>query len=72
MNPTTTWTTERARVAGLARDRAHDDPELLQARQRLHYLVTRRHLQAALDDPTGITREQRIELVDLLLAGGQR
>lgn len=29
------WTHERARVASLSRDRAHDDPELIEARRNL-------------------------------------
>lgn len=52
------WTTERARVAALSRDREPNDPELQAARQRLKALRLEEHVQKAVASFPPLTPEQ--------------
>lgn len=60
------WTTERARVAALSRDRSPDDPELQAARQRLKALRLESHVQQAVATFPPLTPEQLDAIASLL------
>lgn len=64
----TTWTSERARVAALCRDRRPDDPELLDARRRLRVERLADYIVKTVDVAPPLTPEQRDRLA-LLLRG---
>lgn len=55
-----TWTHHRARVAALSRDRAEDDPELVEARQQLAEAVQEDRVVRAVDDPAQLARAAAI------------
>jgi hypothetical protein len=63
------WTTERARIAGLSRDRARDDPELVTAYQNLHALRLEEHIRKVLATAPRPSDEQLQRIAALLLAG---
>lgn len=67
-------TTERARIAALSRSRPKNDPELIEARQRLKTLRLEAHVQKALDQAPPITPEQANRIASLLrpVTGGER
>lgn len=63
----TTWRTERGRIAALTRSRPADDPELIEARR--HFRATRLadHIAKALADAPPLTQEQRESIARLLV-----
>ncbi len=68
------WTHHRARVASLSRDRAPDDPELLDARRSLREERLAAAIRETVDAAPPLTDEQRARLAALLHtpAGGTR
>jgi len=64
-----TWTQERARVAGLSRDRAPDDPELLTARLNLRAERLAAHVAKVVAEAPPLTPAQR-DRIAVLLRGG--
>ena len=60
------WLSERARVAALTRDRAPDDPDLIDARRQLRYLRLHEHIDKILESAPPLTDEQRDALASLL------
>jgi hypothetical protein len=64
------WTHERARVAALSRDRAKDDPELLDARRSLKTERLADYISRTVEAAPPLTDEQRARLSLLLQAGG--
>lgn len=63
------WTQERARVASLSRSRTADDPDLVQARERLRVARFEEHVRKLVDSAPPLTDAQRDKLA-LLLRGG--
>lgn len=59
----------RARVAGLSRDRAPDDPELVANRRALMEATLTRHVRKVVDGWPKLTDEQIDRIVGLLRAG---
>jgi hypothetical protein len=68
------WTAERARVAALSRDRAPDDPDLINARRNLRAERLAAAIRKTVDAAPPLTIEQRARLAALLHtpAGGAR
>ena len=67
------WTVERARVAALSRDRAPDDPELLDARRKLRAERLALAIREIVEAAPPLTDAQRRELAVLLHnPGGSR
>lgn len=64
------WTHERARIASLSRDRAPDDPELIEARRNLRAIRLRDHVAKAVAEAPPMTAEQRLSIARLLTSGG--
>jgi hypothetical protein len=64
-----TWKQERATVAALSRDREPDDPQLLDARERLRVArqqaVLDAHIAALVAEAPALTPEQRDKLAIL-------
>jgi hypothetical protein len=60
------WTHHRARVAALSRDRAPDDPELLNARRGLREERLAAAIRKAVDAAPPLSDEQRTRLAALL------
>lgn len=60
------WTHERARVAGLSRDRNRDDPELQNARQRLKAALLEDHVRKTVAAWPPLTPEQCDRIAILL------
>lgn len=67
-----TWTHERARIAGLSRDRRPDDPELVDARRNLKALRLEDAVAKAVAEAPPLTSEQRDRIAALLRTGGAR
>ena len=63
------WTHERARIAGLSRDRAPDDPELVEARRNLKTERLADYIERVVDAAPPLTGGQRERLVTLLRSG---
>ena len=63
------WTHERARVAGLSRDRAPDDPELLAARLNLRAERLAAHVEKIVAQAPPLTSAQRDRIAALLRSG---
>ena len=63
------WTTERARVAALSRDRASDDPLLIAARQNLRAARLEDHVARVVAEAPPLTTEQRERIASLLIGG---
>ena len=63
------WTAERARVASLSRSRTSDDPDLVQARERLRVARFEEHVRKLVDTAPPLTDEQRARLAGLLHNG---
>ena len=61
---------ERARVASLSRSRPADDPELVEARQRLKGERLRALIREAVEAAPPLTEDQRRDLAGLLAGGG--
>lgn len=59
------WTQQRARVAGLSRDRAPDDPDLLAAKRDLRATRLEDHIRQVVDAAPPLTEEQRERLAAL-------
>jgi len=64
-----TWTHERARVASLSRSRTPDDPELIDARQKLRTERAAAYITKTVDAAPPLTPAQLNKLC-LLLGGG--
>lgn len=62
-----TWQKHRGRVAGLSRDRAPDDPELVEARRDLAAVVLEDRVRKVLTTGPPLTAAQRSRIADLLL-----
>ncbi len=60
------WTSERARVAALSRDRQPDDPALIEARRNLRALRLEEHIRTILDGEPALTNEQAEHLGTVL------
>jgi hypothetical protein len=60
------WTQERARVAGLSRDRTPDDPELLAARTSLKTERLADYIERTVGTFPPLSPEQRDRLARLL------
>jgi len=60
----------RGRIAGLSRDRAADDPELVEARQRCRELNLAAYIENVVAAAPPLTAEQRARLAALLQGGG--
>lgn len=61
-----TWTAERARVAGLSRDRKPDDPDLIEARRNLKAERLADYITRTVDAAPPLSEEQRRRLAALL------
>ena len=69
----TSWRTERARVAGLSnrtKIRADDDAELTEAKRNLRALKLEEHVLKVISGAPALSQEQRDHIADLLRAGG--
>ncbi len=67
------WTHHRAKVAALSRDRAPDDPELLDARRKLRAERLAHAIRETVEAAPPLTDAQRRELAVLLHnPGGSR
>jgi hypothetical protein len=64
------WTHRRARVAALSRDRAADDPDLLDARRDLRAARLEDYIRKLVDCAPPLTPDQRDRLAVLLRRGG--
>lgn len=64
------WTIERARVAALSRSRTPDDPDLVQARERLRAARFEEHVRQLVDGAPPLDDAARSRLA-LLLGGAQ-
>jgi hypothetical protein len=60
------WTHHRARVAALSRDRAADDPDLLDARRDLRAARLEEYIKTTVDAAPALTDAQRDRLAVLL------
>ncbi len=65
------WTHHRARVAALSRDRAPDDPELVDARRSLAATRLEDYIAKTVAAAPPLTAAQRARLQDLLAEDGQ-
>lgn len=65
------WTHHRARIAALSRDRAPDDPELIDARCALRAARLEDHVTKVLAEAPPLNDEQR-DRIAALLRGGAR
>ena len=65
------WTQERARVAGLSRDRKPDDPELITARRNLKAARIEDYISRVVAEAPPLTPEQ-LDRVAVLLRGGAK
>jgi hypothetical protein len=64
-----TWQHYRAKVSGLSRDRAPDDPELVEARRSLRAVRLRDHVAKALAAAPPLSEQQRTSIARLLTGG---
>lgn len=60
------WTTERARVASLSRSRTPDDPDLVQARERLRAARFEEHVRKLVDSAPALDEDTRARIRVLL------
>ncbi len=65
------WTHHRARVAALSRDRAPDDPELVDARRSLAAARLEDYIEKTVAAAPQLTGAQRARLRGLLAEDGQ-
>jgi hypothetical protein len=72
MATSTSWRSERARIAGMSSrpNRPPDDPELIAARRSLRALRLEEHVQEVLAGAPPLSDEQRERIAALLRAGG--
>lgn len=66
----TSWTSQRAKVASLSRVRPSDDPELLEARQQLKFLKLQEHVANVVAQAPPLTDAQAASIAVLLSGGG--
>lgn len=66
----TSWTSQRAKVASLSRVRPSDDPELLEARQQLKFLKLQEHVANVVAQAPPLTDAQAANIAVLLSGGG--
>ena len=64
------WTHHRARVAALSRDRAPDDPELIEARRSLRADRLADHVRRVVAEAPPLSPSQGFNRIALLLRGG--
>lgn len=64
------WTTQRAKIASLSRTRAADDPEIIDARRNLKSIRLEAHIQKVVSEAPALTSDQVDSIVKLLRAGG--
>jgi hypothetical protein len=69
---TTTWQSERARIAGLSSrpNRPPNDPAIVEARRNLKALRLEEHVTKVLADAPPLSDEQRNRIAALLRTGG--
>jgi hypothetical protein len=70
-NLSDTWTTHRARIAGLSRSRKADDPELVSARQELKAARLADYVARVVATAPPLTDAQKHRIASLL-AGGHK
>lgn len=63
------WTTERARIAGMTRSRPADDPDLLAARQNFKALRLEDHIRRVVSEAPPLTDAQRDRIATILRGG---
>ena len=66
----TSWTHQRAKVASLSRIRSSDDPELIEARQKLKALKLEEHVAKIVAEAPPLTPEQADKIAALLRPAG--
>lgn len=66
----TSWTTERARVASLTRSRKPDDPDLLQARRALAIARVEQRVREAVESSPPLPADVEARLRDLIRSVG--
>ena len=57
---------QKARVGALSRSRRADDPDLLDARQKLHAAKAEKYIRKLLAEAPPLSDEQRTRLAELL------
>ena len=64
MSPSSSWTVERARIAGMSSrpNRPPDDPDLLAAKRNLKFLRLLEHIEKVLATDPPLSDEQREQL----------
>ncbi|OBK82133.1 hypothetical protein A5649_09765 [Mycolicibacter heraklionensis] len=62
----TTWKSERARIASLSRSRPADDPDLIEARRNMRAERTAEYIKNVLAQRPPLTDQQRTRLAELL------
>lgn len=67
---TTSWTSERAKVASWSRNRPADDPELIEARQNLKALKLEEYVQRVVDEAPPLRPDQADRIASLLRPAG--
>jgi hypothetical protein len=67
MPESSAWRIHRARIAGLSRDRAPDDPELVGARRDLAACLLEGRVRDAMTGDHPLSSEQRAQLATLLM-----
>lgn len=70
LSRTSSWTSERARVAALSRTRENDDPDLTRARADLRVERTAAYIERVVSEAPPLTLEQRARLAALLTGDG--
>ena len=65
------WTTDRARVAGLSRSRALDDPDLVEARRQLKAKRLVEHVAREVSAAPTLTPDQLAAVAAVLPGGGE-
>lgn len=60
------WTEERAKVAALSRSRTADDPDLVQARERLRVARFEEHVRKLVESAPPLSDGQRSRLAVLI------
>ena len=66
-----TWQQERGRIAGLSRDRAPDDPDLINARRNMRAERLAEHVAKVVAQAPPLTAAQR-DRIAVLLRGGAK
>ena len=61
-----TWQHHRDRVASLARNRADDDPELIEARRDLKAELLAVHVKKVVESDPPLTEDQRARIAGIL------